>query len=833
MDTESIVTDLDRALAHRTGRRLNHLQRMILQQVYQGYKYREIADAVGYTEGHIKDVGSDLWKLLSKAFNTKFTKSNCKAMIKRSLQSAGLYKPENFIPPVGDIYRSSPTPDVAPLAWEEVDFNIEAQDALDPIASFDVPNRTFMGRSTAMAQLHHLSRHQGHPIIVIQGTGGLGKTTLAQHFLHQQPFEIVLELLMAKETQHITPADRVIAEWLKQDFGVEAGSDFGVSLSRLQRQLQQQPVGILIDNLETALDAQGQFIPEHRQYLELLRVLSLPRNQSTTLITSRDRLCEVDANLVHYRLPGLTVETWIQFFQQTVNPVESTIIQQLCHAYGGNAKAMGLIAGTVQTDFEQDLTAYWQNHQTHQQLELDLTQLVLNQIRRLQQLDTSAYWLLCRMSCYRYQDVAQLPIAALRAMLWDTPNDQQTQVINALERRSLLEFSKGKYWLHPVVREVAIAQLRQSDEWDQANTAAALFWTTHIQQILTQQDALAALESYHHYIAINDYANAAKSILRARHNQWHQHLPLGCTLHRMGFVKPTLIAISTVIEQVSDPIHLGELNNILGDLHWISGNISQAIACQQQTIGLATTTLNTGDLANSNQHQIYYLKMLKVDAQLSLGLYYIDRWELPSATNLFEHVINEVKDTAHDRWAQKAQVCLAYVLAQQRKAPESLKLAKSVNLSPAAASAQPDSFAYFLQILGQTYAQLHDYKTAQTFYHQALTSAEIGEYPQVKARTLSGQAQLHRQLGEFESSIILHETAIALLETIGAKCDLAEAHLQFGLSYQAAQQNDQARKHLAIAQQLFRAIDAPQQLQRVELAIRQIPPLPNPASHQV
>jgi hypothetical protein len=65
-----------------------------------------------------------------------------------------------------------------------------------------------------------------------------------------------------------------VEEWLKQDFHEEPGVEFGVTLGRLKRQLHTRRIGVLIDNLEPALDQQGRLISAHRSYVELLRVLA-------------------------------------------------------------------------------------------------------------------------------------------------------------------------------------------------------------------------------------------------------------------------------------------------------------------------------------------------------------------------------------------------------------------------------------------------------------------------------------------------------------------------------------------------------------------------------
>ena len=250
MDDEAVLVWLDTVIPSKTGEQLSELDKIILKQVWLGRKYLEIADFYGCTEGHAKDVGSRLWKLLSKVMRQKITKSNCRRVLEKCFRKAGT---------ISGLFDYQVT-SYSSLPVEEKELLNEVKEDIN-----------FIGRNDAIQRIDDLA-NLGNKVIVIQGEGGLGKTTLAQQYLHSQEFDVVLELLMAKETQNITSAQRVVEEWLKQDFQQEPGLEFGVTLGRLKRQLQSKRIGILIDNLEPALDGKGRFIKPHRNYIELLRI---------------------------------------------------------------------------------------------------------------------------------------------------------------------------------------------------------------------------------------------------------------------------------------------------------------------------------------------------------------------------------------------------------------------------------------------------------------------------------------------------------------------------------------------------------------------------------
>lgn len=83
MDISELLKVVDETMFTRTGKRLNDLQRKVIEGALNHQKYVEIADVFGKSEGHIKDVGYELLQVLSDIFEEPVSKGNIKSVLER------------------------------------------------------------------------------------------------------------------------------------------------------------------------------------------------------------------------------------------------------------------------------------------------------------------------------------------------------------------------------------------------------------------------------------------------------------------------------------------------------------------------------------------------------------------------------------------------------------------------------------------------------------------------------------------------------------------------------------------------------------------------------
>ncbi|BAY37231.1 TPR repeat protein [Nostoc sp. NIES-2111] len=777
MGAEEALELLDSLVFRTTGERLDTAQRTLLRNLWEDERrtYQNISDICGYTEAHLKAVGAELWQILTDVLGEKVSKSNFFSVVQR-------------------FGRLQTLPKMSPILSSVV--NNGKQQELD---------YNFVGRDREIAELNNYVM-RGAKIILIQGEGGVGKTTLARRYLKTQGYYL-LELWMAKESQNIVSVESVVEEWLRVDFNEEPGKEFGINLERLRRKLRDAAckIGVLIDNLESALDRNGRIIASRRPYVELLRVLADPSIQSITLITSRERLYESGVDVTFYSLGGLDESTWLKFCASCQIKSDSTALSEMCRAYGGNAKAMQIISGTITTDFEGDADVYWRENKNDLLIEPELKNLVASQFDRLEQMDSEAYRLLCRLGCYRYQDVSHVNIQGLQCLLWDVPEEQAKRVIKYLTDRLLIEFRKGKYWLHPVIATEAIARLKLSREWHIANQKSAEFWHSGVTQVENPQDALMALEAYHHYMEIGDFEQAANVIIRGRPNKWDNKISLGVLFNRLGLLETLISVISPLIEKLDSDYHLNILYNLLGRAYHQVGNIKSALDCHYKSNKIA---------------EKHGFLQERISSNFNLGLCYTDLWEIDKASQIFYYVKNlAATDKNYYQYVIYSLCCLAYLdssIGLNENVGFMLKEAKTGLANDRLTSWGIGTSLLFLSL---TYKNLGLIETAWEMCHQAINHCRQNQFSFLEARAKSCLASLYREKGEFTEAIAKHLEAISNMNTVSDKCNLAKAYYQLGLTYQRMGDVNQSRETFQAAIAIFNDMPAPKQVEKVKIAM--------------
>ncbi|MBD2596900.1 hypothetical protein H6G74_21575 [Nostoc spongiaeforme FACHB-130] len=313
-------------------------------------------------------------------------------------------------------------------------------------------NHDFLGREDAISDLNKLV-NEGAKVILIQAEGGVGKTTLARKWFESQGLEY-LELRVGTTPQNLNSVENWVKIKLRDYFKENPEQNFMAMLEQLQRKLQTEKIGVLIDNLEPVL-INGQFIDTHQSYyVELLTLLSHTNVNSITLITSREALYEY-TRIKTYKLAVLKQEAWQQYFESHKITIDVDCLCEIYQAYGGNAEFMYILSGDIVTASKGNLKAYWQNNRNDLLKHRGLKLLIERQFIKLKKDNLQAYKLLCRFGYYPNHDITT-PEIWLLCLLWDVPKNRRQLIIRDLCDRSLIKYTDNQYYLHPAILNLAI-----------------------------------------------------------------------------------------------------------------------------------------------------------------------------------------------------------------------------------------------------------------------------------------------------------------------------------------------------------------------------------------
>jgi AAA ATPase domain len=346
------------------------LQRSVVEGVWDGKSYQEIAVHTDRTEGHIRDIAADLWRDISKPIGRRVRKSNFRSTIERNhfcnFQDIVQVETMNFCSKQMDInyppeklrkkiIKRNPNSDRGKMKNRGLGF---------------IPDLfPFYGRNRELEQLEEWILEDDCRLIDIYGMSGIGKTALVRQLAAQvgDEFDRTIWVNLRADRSVLEFIDRdllpclSIAKRATKAIDPIANSTWDLEqyIAGLMEQLSKHRCLIILDNLHhifSSGDLAGVYGNNYREYQELFRQFGDANHQSCIVLVGWEEprdfsLLTGETRLIRsLALDGLSIEAQQQLLTDRGIVNGDSYAEQLGY-YCGNPLYLNLVARTVKDCF--------------------------------------------------------------------------------------------------------------------------------------------------------------------------------------------------------------------------------------------------------------------------------------------------------------------------------------------------------------------------------------------------------------------------------------------------------------------------------------------------
>jgi hypothetical protein len=446
MDIAEVLTLADELIFAKTGKHLDYVQEAILRGTLEDATYTQIAREVYSSPSHVRNVGSDLWKTLSKGLKKDITKTNFRAVLeKASFYNYQLAIVENVtaenitvnhnVNTCSEKARSPKTPQ-----------NPEPTAKQPRIDIGDAPEiSTFCDRTSELSTLENwiLSRTR---LITILGLSGIGKTALTLQLIPQiqQEFDCIIWRSL-HNAPPLASLQTDIIKFLSQQQETE--------LPYLINYLRSHRCLIVLDDVQKIFSSQqlaGNYQPGYENYGAFFKQIAESCHNSCIVLLSWEKPREIAAleshpkNCQTLQLNGLGEAAREIFTEKGL--AESENWSNLIELYQGNPLWLNTVAAAIQDLFSGKISDFL----SYDSLVLgDLEYLLHQHFQRLSDSEKQV------MSWFANQ-IKAVEISKKPALLELSPSDF-LKAVESLRRRLLIEkVQKGDrtlFQLQPAIAE--------------------------------------------------------------------------------------------------------------------------------------------------------------------------------------------------------------------------------------------------------------------------------------------------------------------------------------------------------------------------------------------
>ena len=439
----------------KTGQHLDDLQAAVLRGTLQRETYKEIAKDFDCSESRIREIGSELWQLLSEELGENINKKNFRSAIERFQVS----NVSNFAQNVNEQHisgsfntcgqaRHPPNTPNSPPPNQETSNTKQPETPHQDLS--EMPDLgAFYDRTPELQTLTNWILQQHSHLIALTGISGIGKTSLAVKLVQQIKNQFDYIIWRTIDVSHtLDEFQQELIQLFSQSEKLDSPTTKPKPLS-LIKYLQKHRCLIILDdvhNLFSSGELAGKYKPEYEEYRHFFKQIEKLSHQSCFLLIGWEQPREISQiesqnNPIRtLQINGLDIAAAGEILRDYgLAEIDYSI---LIHRYQGNPLWLKSVATLIQ------------------ELGVNVTDLLQNDIILLPE-DVKD---ILRQQCDRLSDREKqiLSILAketqplkLSKLIDKQPNLnlELVNVLQSLQRRCLVEKIEDSFWLSPLIKQ--------------------------------------------------------------------------------------------------------------------------------------------------------------------------------------------------------------------------------------------------------------------------------------------------------------------------------------------------------------------------------------------
>jgi len=446
----------DEIVFAKTGQHLDDLQAAVLQGTIQRETYKQIAKDFDCSESRIREIGSELWQILSEELGEDVNKKNFQSAMERFQVS----NVSNFAQNVSEQHISGsfntcgearhPPEQRNSNQLNDETVNAKPTKTLHQDLSEMPELGNFFDRTHELQTLTTWILQQNCRLITLIGRLGIGKTSLAVQLVQQIKDEF--EYAAWYTLDEFPTIDKFQSNLIQLLSNSEKQDSSPTNQKRLPliKYLQNHRCLIVLDdvhNLFCSGESAGKYKPECEEYRSLFKQIEKLSHQSCLMLIGWEQPREVtqvknqNTPIRTLQLKGLDIAAGREILRD-YGLAESDNTESLIHRYQGNPLWLKSVATLIQ-DLGGGVTELLPNDTIL--LPEDLKDVLQQQFDRLSELEKQVISLLAKES---------QPVDRIKLLENDIiPVSDLANALQSLSRRCWIEQQANFYTLPPVLKQ--------------------------------------------------------------------------------------------------------------------------------------------------------------------------------------------------------------------------------------------------------------------------------------------------------------------------------------------------------------------------------------------